>query len=241
MVIIINRDNRGGIVKIVIFGANGQTGRVLTRRVLDAGHAAVAVTRHPDEFPIAATKLTVAGADVHDEAALVDVVDGADAVLSTLGVTFSRQPIDTYSVGMRNIAAAMDKTGVQRLVVVSSTNMSRRRNIPFALRLVEPIITHVIGKTLYDDIRRMEAIVRNSGLDWTIVRASLLFDLPHPTNYIAGETVPASAFTARIDLADYLLALAGQSAGGNTVVVSTVEHTPTLWQTIRREAFKSAR
>jgi hypothetical protein len=35
-----------------------------------------------------------------------------------------------------------------------------------------------------------------------------LFDLPEPTNYVAGEVDPVGAFTARIDLADYLLALA---------------------------------
>ena len=40
-------------MRIVIFGANGQTGRLLTQRALDAGHSAVAVTRRPDDFPIA--------------------------------------------------------------------------------------------------------------------------------------------------------------------------------------------
>ena len=36
---------------IVIFGANGQTGRLLTRRALDSRHSVTAVTRHPDDFP----------------------------------------------------------------------------------------------------------------------------------------------------------------------------------------------
>nr|WP_276857577.1 NAD(P)H-binding protein [Mycobacterium pseudokansasii] len=40
------------------------------------------------------------------------------------------------------------------------------------LRLIEPVISRTIGKTVYDDIRRMEAIVRASRLDWTIVRPS---------------------------------------------------------------------
>jgi uncharacterized protein YbjT (DUF2867 family) len=51
---------------IVIFGANGQTGRLLTRRALDAGHSAVAVTRQPDDFPFANPRLTVASADVRN-------------------------------------------------------------------------------------------------------------------------------------------------------------------------------
>ena len=86
-------------MNIVIFGANGATGRLLTRRVLDAGHSAVAVTRRPGDFPLTDPALSIVGADVHDAAALVDVVAGADAVISTLGVPFTRESVDTYSVG----------------------------------------------------------------------------------------------------------------------------------------------
>ena len=108
-------------MNIVIFGANGATGRLLTRRVLDAGHSAVAVTRRPGDFPLTDPALSVVGADVHDAAALVDVVAGADAVISTLGVPFTRESVDTYSVGTANIVAAMHKADTRRLVVVSST------------------------------------------------------------------------------------------------------------------------
>jgi nucleoside-diphosphate-sugar epimerase len=229
-------------MQIVIFGANGVTGRLLTRRVLDAGHSAVAVTRRPDDFPITDPRLTIAGADVRRDG-LAGIVAGADAVLSTLGVPFTRQPVDTYSVGTRNVVNAMRQTGVDRLVVVSSTGAfpaPGRRHAPLLLRLFEPIITRTIGKTVYDDIRRMETLVRESGLDWTIVRPSGLFDLPEVTDYIAGETDPVGAFTARIDLADYLVKLAQDGkASPRTVVVSTTERTPTMWEMVRREAFKS--
>jgi putative NADH-flavin reductase len=230
-------------MRIVIFGANGQTGRLLTRQALDAGHAAIAVTRRPGEFPFTDPALIVAGADVRDADAITDIVGGADAVVSTLGVPFTREPVDTYSIGTGNIVDAMHTSGVRRLAVVSSTGAYHypdRREAPFSLLVVEPIITRTIGKTVYDDIRRMEAIVRNSGLDWTVVRASGLFDLPERTNYVAGEVNPVGAYTSRTDLADYLVKLAGDHTGANTVVVSTTEHTPTFWQTIRREAFKSA-
>ena len=229
-------------MRIVVFGANGQTGRLLTRLALDGGHSAVAVTRRPADFPFDDAGLSVAGADVRRDA-LARILEGAEAVISTLGVPFTRQPVDTYSVGTRNIVAAMRQSGVRRLVVVSSTGAypaPGRRDAPVALRLFEPIITRTIGKTVYDDIRRMETVVRDSGLDWTIVRPSGLFDLPAPTKYVAGDVDPVGAFTARVDLADYLVRLAGDgTAIGRTVIVSTVEGTPTMWQMIRREAFKS--
>lgn len=230
-------------MNIVIFGANGATGRLLTQRVLDAGHSAVAVTRRPGDFPLTDLALSIVGADVHDAAVLVDVVAGADAVISTLGVPFTREWVDTYSVGTANIVAAMHEADTRRLVVVSSTGAfpaPGRIDAPFALRIFEPVITRTIGKTVYDDMRRMETIVRGSGLDATIVRPSGLFDLPYVTEYVAGEGDPVGAFTSRSDLADYLLALATTSGGPHTVTISTIADTPTMWQMIRHEAFKSA-
>ncbi|HEX4559675.1 MAG TPA: NAD(P)H-binding protein [Mycobacterium sp.] len=230
-------------MRIVIFGANGQTGRLATRRALDAGHIAVAVTRRPDDFPFTDHALTVAGADVHDAEAVAEVVADADAVLSALGVPFTREYVNTYSRGTANIVAAMQSSGVTRLVVVSSTGAypaPGRTGAPFALRLFEPVITKTIGKTVYDDIRLMESVVRDSDLDWTIVRPSGLFDLPDVTEYTAGEVDPVGAFTSRGDLADYLVALAAHHGSRDTVTVSTTAGTPTMWQMIRREAFKSA-
>ncbi|ORA68181.1 NAD-dependent epimerase [Mycolicibacterium elephantis] len=229
---------------IAIFGANGPTGRLVTQRVLEAGHSAVAVTRRPRDFPLTDDRLTVAGADAKDAAAVADVVAGTDAVVSSLGVPFSLRPIDTYSVGVENIVAAMHASRVRRLVVVSSTGAHHypgRVDPPFALRIVEPIITRTIGKSTYDDQRRMEDILTHSGLDWTVVRPSGLFDLPVPTNYVAGEVNPVGAFTARIDLADYVTRLAADTTTAKkTVVVSTTEQVPTMWQMIRREAVTSA-
>src|SRR5262245_29607986 len=131
------------LMHVVIFGANGQTGRLLTRRALDAGHSAVAVTRRPHGFPFADARLTVAGADARDTASTVGVVGGADAVVSTLGVPFSLHAIDTYSAGVRNIVAAMRESGVPRLIVVSSTgayHYPNRVDTPVALRIAEPVI-----------------------------------------------------------------------------------------------------
>ncbi|ARG57304.1 MULTISPECIES: NAD(P)-dependent oxidoreductase [Mycobacterium] len=226
-------------MKLVIFGANGQTGRLATALALAAGHHVTAVTRRPLEFPIAGARLTVAAADARDATAVAPIVHDAAAVVSVLGASFTREPVDTYSVGTRTIVDAMRNAGVPRLVVVSSTAAypMRRRNAPVSLRFIEPVISRTVGKTVYDDIRRMETVVRGSRLDWTIVRPSGLFDLPAPTKYVSGSVDPVGAFTARIDLADYLVAIAADtSTAGQTVVVSTTENTPSLWQMIRREA-----
>jgi uncharacterized protein YbjT (DUF2867 family) len=109
------------------------------------------------------------------------------------------------------------------------------------MRVFEPVISRTIGKTVYDDLRRMEAIVRDSDLDWTIVRPSILFDLDHVTSYIAGDVPPAGGFTARIDLAHYLTTLIDDGAStGTTPIVSTTEGAPTFRENMKRQSARPA-
>src|SRR5262249_3757437 len=53
-------------MNIVVFGANGPTGQLLTKQAVVAGHAVTAVTRHPEAFPLHHEHLQVMGADVFD-------------------------------------------------------------------------------------------------------------------------------------------------------------------------------
>ena len=89
---------------IVIFGANGQTGRLLTEQALAAGHRVVAATRRPGDFPLSDAKLTVAAVDVRDAAAVTEVVAGADAVLSRWGFP-SRASLSTPIRSAREISS----------------------------------------------------------------------------------------------------------------------------------------
>lgn len=231
-------------MRIVIFGANGRTGRLLVEQALAAGHDVTAVTRRPVDFPITHDRLNVVEADVHDPEAVDQAVTGADAVLSTLGVPYVRKPINVYSDGVRNVVAAMSRHGVKRLVVVSSsaTEPYDHADGGFLLnRVLQPLISATIGKTTYADMRRMEALVRGSDLQWTIMRPSGLFDAPAVSRYELHEEQAPGIFTSRADLAASLLE---QATDGRFVrkalAVTTSEGAPTLFQLIRREAFKAA-
>jgi len=108
-------------------------------------------------------------------------------------------------------------------------------------RVLQPLITATLGKTTYADMRRMEALVRASDLDWTILRASGLFNLPEPTGYRLDENEAPGVYTARIDLATCLLDQATDHRQTRTIqAVTTTAVTPSLWSLIRQEALKSA-
>ncbi|NUS94279.1 MAG: NAD(P)H-binding protein [Nocardia sp.] len=228
-------------MRIVIFGANGPTGRLLTGQALEAGHDIVAFTRRPGDFPVTHDRLTTVGGDVYDPAAVDRAVAGADAVLSALGVPFSRKPITTYSAGVANIVAAMRRHEVRRIAVVSSSAVDPH---PYAdagflfNRVLQPFITGVLGKTLYQDMRAMEGLLTATDLDWTIVRPSGLFDLPHRTDYTVAQQRAAGRFTSRTDLAACLLSLAESDRYLRTAVgVVTTTDNPGMLDLLRAEAF----
>lgn len=227
-------------MRIVIFGANGATGRLLTRQAVDADHSVVAVTRNPRVFPIEHPRLTVVEGDVHDRRATAEAMVGAEVVLSALGVPFSRKPISVYSDGIASIAEAMDKHGLTRVVVVSSAGTEPRRHADggFLLnRVMQPVVTRTIGKTTYADMRAMEQFLRASSLEWTVLRPGGLFDAEAVSDYELREDHSDRVFTSRTDLAAGILAQAtGRDWIRRCVAVNTVQGAPTLLQMFRREA-----
>lgn len=227
-------------MKIAIFGANGPTGRILTRQALDAGHAVTAVTRNPGEFPLDAPGLTVVGADVYNSEEVERVVAGQDAVLSTLGVPYGRQPIRVYSEGTGNIMRAMTRHGVRRLVCVSSSATDPAAGPHggiFFSKVLQPLITNLLGRTLYEDMRRMEAAVAASGLEWTIMRPSGLFETESVTDYRMAVDYLNGTFTSRVDLADSMLRqLSSREYVRKVAAVATFDQKPSLIRMIAREA-----
>jgi uncharacterized protein YbjT (DUF2867 family) len=229
-------------MKLAVFGANGSTGRLLTRLALDEGHDVVAFTRHPETFPIEHRRLHVAAGDAHDAAAVASAIDGADAVASTLGVPFAKTPITVFSDGVANIIAGMHAAGIKRFACVSSSAIGPH---PEPLggfifeKILQPYVVNKLGKTVYDDLRRMEAIVSDSDLAWTIVRPSGLFDAPTVSAYGVAIDFIAHRFTARIDLADCLLRQAlGDTYVRSTIAVATLSAHPSILKLIWREGIR---
>jgi putative NADH-flavin reductase len=229
-------------MKLAVFGANGPTGRLLTRLALVEDHDVVAFTRHPDAFPVEHRRLRVAAGDVHDAAAVAEAIDGVDAVASTLGVPFAKTPVTVYSDGAANIMAGMRAAGIKRLVCVTSSVLGPH---PEPLggfvfeKIMQPYVVNKLGRTLYDDMRRMEAMVSGSDLAWTIVRPSGLFDAPVVSDYAVAVDYVGHRFTARIDLADCVLRQAlGDTYAHQAIAVATPDANPSMLKLIWREGIR---
>jgi putative NADH-flavin reductase len=229
-------------MRIAILGANGPTGRLLTGQALAAGHDVVALTRRPDEFPIVHQKLVVAGGDVLDPDAVDPVVDGSEVVLSALGTPFAKEQVEVYSGGGRNTLDAMKRFGTSRFVVVTSGAVTGEPEPTGGFlfnRVLQPYVTNVLGKTVYDDMRRLEELMVNSDTDWTVLRPSGLFDLPEVTEYSITEEHGPGRLTSRRDLGAALLLQATDQRFVRKVahVITTVDN-PSLLSMMWREARK---
>jgi putative NADH-flavin reductase len=229
-------------MKLAVFGANGPTGRLLTRQALDEGHDVVAFTRHAEAFPIEDPHLEIVSGDVHDATAVMTAIDGTDAVLSTLGVPFSKTTISVYSEGMTNIIAGMRAAGIKRLACVTSSTMAP---YPEPLggfifeKVMQPYVVKRLGRTVYDDMRRMEDLVRNSDLAWTIVRPSGLFEATAVSDYAVALEHIGHRFTARIDLADCLLRQAlDETYVRSAIAIATPSAKPSMLKLIWQEGIR---
>jgi putative NADH-flavin reductase len=182
------------------------------------------------------------GGDVFNLSAVEPAIAGQDAVLSTLGVPYSRKAITLYSQSIANIVQAMHRYGVRRLVCVSSSATNPHPDTDggfFFNKIMQPLIISTIGRTTYEDMRRMETTVMNSDLDWTIVRPSGLFETAAVTDYQVAEGHIRGRFTSRTDLADCMLRqLTTDEYLHKALAVATFSVQPNLFMLIMKEAFK---
>lgn len=226
---------------LVVFGANGPTGRRVVSQALAAGHHVTAVTRKPDEYPVTSPSLSIAGADVIDQDAVERAVAGSQAVISTYGVPYSRSQITVYSDGIANIIRAMVANDVNRLVCVSSTTVATEDAPGESLlwrRAIGPFLRKVVGRTLYDDMQRMEEIVKSSDLDWTIVRPGGLFNADEPTDdYEVAPKRLSGRVTSRADLADALIKEVAEPGHPRTIIEVVTRSAQPSPLTFLKEAF----
>lgn len=141
-------------MKFAITGATGFVGSHLTTRLTGEGHEVVRIARRkPDE--------TVVQSSLDDIDQLTAAFAGCKAVAHCAGInreigerTFARVHVE----GTRNVVAAARTAGVEKIVL-----MSFLRARPDC------------GSPYHESKWEAEEIVRNSGLDYTVIKAGIVY------------------------------------------------------------------
>lgn len=191
-------------MRIAIVGAAGKTGTQLIAEALEQGHEVIGIARSPEKIASTDPRVAKRAGDAFDEASIVAALEGADAVITTVGKTDLRDKrFNLSTAAHRAVMAGMRQHGIKRLLVTSSIGAAQgikrkglRRKIYLYLR-----------RKYYGDMYEMEQELEDSGLDVTILRAPMLYDGPRTKNYrvVEGEDYFTVLRISRSDLAHFLV------------------------------------
>ncbi|MER5972453.1 NAD(P)H-binding protein [Streptomyces sp. NPDC002055] len=211
-------------MKLVVFGANSPTGRLVTAMAVTAGHTVTAITRRPADFPFFDFRVQAAAADAMDADAVDWVVRDHDAVVSVIGSPPSMSPVTVCSQVTYNIVKAMINHGVRRLLCVGSVDLDAPDLSRVSLRrqrAIRPLVL-ALSRAVQEDVRGMEGIVRETGLDWTVFRPGRLLSGSHVTDYRTTVRPLPCPLTSRADIAHALVReLTNGDHLGETVFVTS--------------------
>ena len=135
-------------MRVLLTGATGLLGGELLKLLLAEGHEARCLLRagSPNASRLDAERAEIFRGDAADEEDLHRALQGTGALLHVAGIEYAQPVVE-----------AARRAGVGRVVVVGSTSVHSSYEFRAGPKL------------------RMERVVRGSGLDWTIVRPSMIY------------------------------------------------------------------
>ena len=192
-------------MEILVFGATGSVGRQVVKQAIAQGHTVTAFARTPQKLTdVSHPNLTVFQGDVLDLSTVEQAMPGHDAVICVLG-SGKKLSGNVRSAGTKNIIHAMEQTGTRRLICQSTLGAGDSwSNLNFYWKY---LMFSLILRRVFADHQKQEQYVKQSHLDWTIVRPGAFIDGHLTGQYHHGfsaHTKP-SLKISRADVADFLL------------------------------------
>lgn len=138
--------------------------------------------------------------------ALRQALKGQDAVISSLGTPPSLfKHVTLLSTATRALVNAMNAEGISRLIAITGIgagDSAGHGGLAFDHLLLPLFLRHV-----YADKNRQEAIIRESDLNWTIVRPAILNNTPQKGTTRALEDLSKfrGGTIARADVARFIV------------------------------------
>lgn len=199
-------------MRVAVFGATGGTGHLVVERAPEAGYGVVAFARDPSKLGVKHERLSVVGGDVLDADLVDEAVSEADVALVALGHA-KGSPENVQTEGTRRIVEAMRRHGVRRLVSLTGAGVRDEEDWP---KLADRAIVALLARlqpAVLEDARRHVEVIRESGLDWTVVRAPRLTDGPRTGRYRVGYVGRESGTkVSRADVAEFMVGQVGDGA-----------------------------
>jgi len=188
---------------LLIFGATGGTGSCLVSQGLEQGHQVTAFVRDPGTLTTKHANLTIVKGRLSDHNSITNALNGVNVVISVLGNDTRKalfKPSNIISQSLPTVISAMQQGRVERLLFVSSFGVNAKMFWP------EKLLLRTLLRNLFNDLPVQEKVIRESGLNWTIVRPARLTNGPKTGECRSGD-IYIHPFTSisRADVAAFLL------------------------------------
>jgi uncharacterized protein YbjT (DUF2867 family) len=193
--------------RILVLGATGGTGRHVVEQAAAMAFEVTVLVRTAEKLPTTAPAVRVVIGDIRtDSPDLRSAYAGQDAVISAVGVGQSFTSRGLIAQAAPLIVGAMREHGIRRLVFTSAFGLGATwRDTP----LIPRLFVKTLLRDVYADKAAGEEVIRNSGLDWTIVYPTGLTNGPRTETARVGERLSLSGFP-RVSRADVAAALLRQ-------------------------------
>lgn len=198
-------------MKVIIFGATGFSGQAILAETIKQGHEVTVFVRDSSKVKINHNNLRIVEGNVLDSQKVAFVIQNQEAVIQCLGVggKGDGNPTTFISEATKVIVDEMQKQQIKRLIAMS--NVGAGNSVAFQPWFFTKIILPYFMKWLkviIDDKNRMEPIIMNSNLNWTIVRCPNIVDKPAKGKYNA--TLDGKGLKLSITLDDLSKFIVGQ-------------------------------
>jgi putative NADH-flavin reductase len=170
------------IMNLVVLGANGGIGNMVVRQALNAGHNVTAILRTPGKLEIRHPNLQIVRGDVMKPGTLNEYLKNKDVVISSIGNS-SLKKMTLYSMGNKNLINSLNTIGVTRAFFISASGLEVNPTHSLLVRLATRFILQSLLRNMYSDLWAMEKIIKESNINWTIIRPPRLVDSPVTGNY----------------------------------------------------------
>lgn len=196
-------------MKLALLGSTGFVGTVLLKKSLAQGHQLKVLVRSPEKLGDVKDKVEIVRGDMFNPAALENLVQGVDAVISVAGPPMNEKfDVEKHARATQDLVSAIKKAKVNRVITIAGA----AAEVPGQkLGFKQSLLRFVLGTFVRPDVIKVKDMelktIAESGLNWTVLRPPLIGS-GKPTGNVAASNSDMTGMKIDVeDITDFILSL----------------------------------
>lgn len=159
-------------IRIAVIGGTGKAGKSVIKQLLDKGISVKALVRDPGKPDQTNLHLQKIVGNVLNYESVYSLLDGCDAVISTLGQRKGEDPV--FGIAADNIVKAMESLQIKRYIVLTGLTLDTPSDQKGFSTRMKSLVMKLLYKPVMLDKHEEYKTLKASNLDWTIVRVPFI-------------------------------------------------------------------